>query len=403
MRRLILFMALLTLGACRDNNEIQGLEKGMYRGVLSLPDNEQLPFTFRVNSPTSLEVYNADEVIEVDEITYRNDSIYIYMPVFESYIAAVFEGENLKGEFINETRNRMSPFSAYYQNDNRFPISNGANKDVTGIWETVFSEGRSGEYKAMGIFEQSNDKVTGTFRTTTGDYRFLEGVIDGDSLKLSAFDGAHAFLFVAKVSDSTINGTFYSGNHWKEPFSAKRNPKYEMPNPEELTDLKENYDRLEFSFPDEYGNMISLSDDRFKNKVVVVMLMGTWCPNCLDGSKYYTEVYNNYKEQDFEMIALAVEFVKTKKQAFSNIKRLRDRIGMEYPIVLAQYGSGSKSRLQEKLPMLNEVVSYPTTIFIDKTGKVRKIHTGFNGPATGGEYTIFTSDFEDFVTMLLEE
>ena len=53
--------------------------------------------------------------------------------------------------------------------------------------------------------------------------------------------------------------------------------------------------------------------------------------------------------------------------------------------------------------MLNHVLSYPTTIFIDKKGVVRKIHTGFNGPATGEKYTEFKTEFEGFVGELIDE
>ena len=403
MRYIIGLLILSLFVSCQKEATQKTLQHGVYRAWLEMPDHQQMPFIFKVTSDSTLTVMNGEERIEVDEIRYVNDSVYIKTPVFESYIAAVFDGDNLKGEFINKTRNRISPFNAEYQNENRFSSKLEASENVTGIWETVFSKGAKYEYIAKGSFEQQDGKVTGTFRTTTGDYRFLEGVMDGDSLKLSAFDGAHAFLFVAKVTDSTLNGQFYSGNHWKEPFVAKRNTAYELPSTDELTFLKEGYERLEFSFPNEDGNIVSLNDARFQNKVVVVQIMGTWCPNCLDGSKYYTEFYEANKNKDVEIVALAVEFVKTPEKAFSNIARLRERVGMEYPILLAQYGTGSKTKLGEKFPMLKEVISYPTSIFIDKTGKVRKIHTGFNGPATGEKYIEFKNEFEGFIETLLAE
>jgi peroxiredoxin len=200
-----------------------------------------------------------------------------------------------------------------------------------------------------------------------------------------------------------MNGMFYSGNHWKEPFTAKRNENYELPSANELTFLNEGYDTLAFTFPDSDGNQVSLSDDRFKNKIVVVQIMGTWCPNCLDESRYYSEYYNNNKEKDIEFVALAFEYAKTEEKAFSSIERLKDNVGIEYPILLAQYGTSSKFKAQEKLPMLNHVLSYPTSIFIDKKGKVRKIHTGFNGPATGEKFTEFKTEFTGFVEDLMSE
>ncbi|WP_422103968.1 peroxiredoxin family protein [Winogradskyella sp.] len=381
------------------------LEQGTYKAWLSIQDNQEIPFIFEVESKDKLKIYNAEEVIEVDEIEYRNDSVFITTPVFEGYIAAkISNEESLNGFFIKESLDRIVPFRAEGHDNQRFQIDSKPTQDVSGIWETVFSQGIEGdEYIAKGIFKQEGQKVTGTFRTTTGDYRYLEGVMDGNTMKLSTFDGAHAFLFMAQVTDSTMEGTFYSGNHWKEPFVAKRNATYELPSANELTFLKEGYDTIDFTFPNTANEPISLKDERFKDKVVIVQIMGTWCPNCLDESKYYADFYKKNKDKDLEFIALAFEYAKDQTTAFSRIERLQSKVGIEYPILLAQYGTSSKTKAQEKLPMLNHVLSYPTSIFIDKQGKVRKIHTGFNGPATGEKYTAFKTEFENFVAELLNE
>ena len=405
MRYILGLIAFVLIVACANETKQKTLKNGIYRAVLEVKDNEQLPFIFEVKSPTKLSVFNAEEVIEVDEIDYRNDSIFIKAPVFEGYFAGVLADDyTITGTFIKESLDRVVPFYAQYERLERFYTSNPANKNVTGIWEAVFSKGIEGdEYIAKGIFKQEGNKVTGTFRTTTGDYRYLEGVMDGNEMKISTFDGAHAFLFTAEVTDSTMTGTFYSGNHWKEPFVAKRNEAYELPSANELTFLKEGYEELEFSFPNEDGKMVSLNDTQFENKVVIVQIMGTWCPNCLDESKYYTKYYEANKERGVEFVALAFEYAKTEEKAFKSINRLQEKLKITYPILLAQYGTSDKVKAQEKLPMLNHVLSYPTSIFIDKMGKVRKIHTGFNGPATGEKYEEFKKEFEDFVDELLEE
>lgn len=409
MRYILGLLVTIIIVSCKNETQTQPLEAkqlktGTYCAVLEVKDGEKLPFNFEVKSPKSLQIFNAEEVINVDEIIYKNDSVFITTPVFEGYIAAAFDGDNLKGNFIKESLNRVVPFSAQFNIEKRFEVTQKATQNASGIWETVFSQGVEGdEYIAKGIFKQDGKKVIGTFRTTTGDYRYLEGVMDGNTMKLSTFDGAHAFLFTAKVSDSTMTGTFYSGNHWKEPFVAKRNANYELPKADQLTFLKEGYDSIDFTFSNTSDELVDLKDDRFKDKVVLVQIMGTWCPNCLDESKYYADFYKKNKDKDLEIIALAFEYAKDKETAFSRIDRLMYQVGIEYPVLLAQYGSSSKVKAQEKLPMLNHVLSYPTTIFIDKKGKVRKIHTGFNGPATGDKYTVFKSDFESFVAELLAE
>jgi len=98
---------------------------------------------------------------------------------------------------------------------------------------------------------------------------------------------------------------------------------------------------------------------------------------------------------------LAFENAK-EEQAVKNLKRLKERLSIPYPILLAQTGTASKKKAAEKLPMLNHVLSYPTTIFINKNGQVQKIHTGFNGPATGQKFLDFKKEFESFVEKLVK-
>ena len=410
MRYLLIFLLTLGFISCKHENKrktesvINKLKPGTYRVVMDLNNDVELPFLMEVEDVDKLTIFNGDEAIAVDEISYKNDSVYIKTPVFQSYLVAKINDDySLSGTFVKEDLERYVPFKAVLS-QSRFDASKEPKQDVSGNWEAVFSpDSEADRYLAKGIFNQKGNTVTGTFETTTGDYRFLEGVVTGNELKLSTFDGAHAFLFTATVTDSTMTGIFYSGNHWQEPFNAKRNANYELPDAEGLTYLKVGYDKVSFSFPDAAGNIVSLEDDRFKNKVVLVQIMGTWCPNCLDESKYFADYYQQHKDKGLEIVALAFEYVKTEEKAFKNIKRLEERLNIEYPILLAQMGTSSKTKAQEKLPMLSHVLSYPTTIFIDKTGAVRKIHTGFNGPATGEKYTRFTTEFEAFVNGLLEE
>ncbi len=325
------------------------------------------------------------------------------MPYFETLIAAKFDGNNFQGQWIEEDRDRSVAFYAEYNIKQRFTEAKTKSTiNVSGVWEVTFNDhGRI--YPSKGMFEQDGNKVTGTFSTPSGDYRFLEGVINGDTLKVSTFNGAHAFLFKAHVTDSTMHGDFYLGNHSKETFVGKRNADFELPDAYTLTFINEGYDTFNFSFPDLEGNMVSFTDERFKNKVVLVQLMGSYCPNCLDETKFYSKFYEANKDKGLEIIALAFENAKTKEKAIKGINRMKEHVGMNYPILLAQIGTNDKGKAQEKMPMLNKVLSYPTTIYLDKQGKVRKIHTGFNGPATGDKYVAFKKEFNTFMEILLSE
>ena len=404
MKRYLLGFLSLVLLSCSPRAS-PFLAHDYYRVVLELQDNEKLPFIINVTSKNTLNVFNAEEIILVDEISYYQDSVYIQMPVFEGFIAAKITKNGFKGFFIQESLDRFIPVTAERGEKERFTVKNTLHPiEISGIWEVHFSSGSDDdEYAGKGILKQSGNQLSGTFRTITGDYRYLEGVVDGSTFKLSVFDGAHAFMFKGSGNNSMLEGTFYHGSHRKKNFVAKKNPSYELPNQNNLTHLKKGYSTLAFSFPDENGNLISLKDNQFKNKVTIVQIMGSWCPNCLDESRYFSQYIKENKSKDVAFVALAFEIAKTPEKAFQRIQRLKDHIGIHYPILLAQYGGANKTLAQEKLPMLNHILSYPTSIFIDKKGKIRKIHTGFNGPATGEKYIDFKHEFEHFVDLLLAE
>ena len=403
---LLIISLIICLLGCSEPREANYLKAGVWRGILEVQDDEELPFTFSLDLRDGMyvmQIRNAEERIEVDEIAIEGDSITIKLPVFEGYIAGNFDSISIRGDFIKESLDRVVPFQAEFGQKERFPDRGNASVNISGTWETVFYPPDKDPYMAKGIFKQNENQVTGTFRTTTGDYRFLEGVVEGYSLKISTFDGAHAFLFTAGITDSTLNGKFYSGNHSLEVFEARRNESFELPDADSLTYIKEGYEGFEFAFPNSEGSIIASEDQDFVDKVLIVQIMGTWCPNCLDESKFLVEYLEQNPHEDLAVVALAFEYAKTEESAFKAINRLRDRLGISYPILLAQYGDSDKGKANEKLPMLNTVLSYPTTIFIDRKGEVRRISTGFNGPATGQKYLDFKKDFGTFVSTLLSE
>ncbi|MCW5519583.1 TlpA family protein disulfide reductase [Aureitalea sp. L0-47] len=400
----LFFLLLISITLISCDNGPHHPNHGIWRVSLDIGNGRELPFLAEFPQDHTFVFLNAEERVVTEETIIRGDSIIIQHPVFEGVFKGRFTAETISGDFIKPSLDRVVPFTMKYGDSLRFQTNESPGQEVEGMWETVFSPGDpAARYIAKGIFRQEGSSVTGTFRTTTGDYRFLDGVVDGDTLRLSTFDTAHAFLFKAKVTDSTLDGMFYSGNHFVEPFVAKRNTNYELPEEDELTFLKDGYDTIEFSFPDTAGDTVSLADERFLNKVVVVQIMGSWCPNCLDETRYYTDYFNNSYSRDLEFVSLAFEYAPTRQKAMVAINRLKQKVGVPYPILLAQFGTESKLEANMKLPMLNHVLAYPTTIFIDKKGMVRRIHTGFNGPATGDKYTEFKQDFEAYVESLLSE
>ena len=404
MRYSLLILIVFFCFSCNNTPETK-LNKGLFRAELTAKENQKIPFTFKVLNDSLIHIFNGDEVIKVTNIRYHKDSIRIQTPVFEGYISAVVQNKKIAtGNFINPSFNRIVPFKAIASSE-RFATKNLPLVNVSGTWETIFSKNNSNNsYKATGIFKQEGKTVTGTFLTKTGDYRFLEGVVDGDSLKLSAFDGIHTFLFKAKATDSTLNGLFYSGNHWKEPFEAKLNNAYELPIDANATYIKQGYENFDFAFPDSKGRVVSLSDSEFKSKVVVVQIMGSWCPNSLDETNFLVAYLKQHPNENLKVISLDIEVTDSRINAYKNIERLKQEVGIPYDVLLTQFGrNGSKKAVLEKLPMLNKLNAYPTLLILDKDKKTRKIYTSFNGPATGEKFTKFQEDFHQVVTDLLAE
>jgi len=369
-----------------------------------------LPFNFDLtqNADQSFRIciINGQERIEVNSIEMKGDSLVVELPVFDSELRAYYDGAHLKGNWHHYSKGAgyVIPFNAEKGSSKRF-LADRTPPPVNfdGKWEVLFSPDSEKPCKAIGVFEQGEDnKVTGTFITETGDYRFLEGTASDSALLLSTFDGSHAFLFKATMSsDQTLMGTFWSGNHWKEPWSATKNEQAELADPESLTTLKEGHSGLSFSFPDLDSNMVSLSDERFKNKVVIVDVMGSWCPNCMDGTVFLKNLHDTYHKEGLEVVALAYERPKTFVEARKAVLKHKESLAANFDFLIA--GPANKKKASESLPMLTNIHSFPTTIFIDRQGNVRKIYTGFYGPGTGDYYTRFAESTNSFVEKLLME
>lgn len=386
------------------------LKSGIWRGVLLLNPKEsiELPFNFEIKNikgKYQLIIHNAQERIVVNETFLKKDSFNFKMPVFDTEFRTKISGDTLlTGTWINNTKkeNKTIGFVARYGNSMRFPFVPGKpNKFYEGKWEVTFSPGTADSSKAIGLFKQKNESayVDGTFLTETGDYRYLEGMIHNGKLYLSCFDGSHAFLFVAENNGSEIiKANFYSGSAWHENWVGKRNERFQLKNPEELTYIKDSVQKINFSFYNTNDQKVSLSDEKFKNKVVIIQIMGSWCPNCMDESAYLSEVYKKYNKKGLEIIALAYERTTDKVRAQNNLKRLISRFNLGYEVLLT--GLTGKEKASESLPFLNKVMAFPTTIILDKQHKVHTIYTGFSGPATGKAYEEYTQKTEKLISEL---
>ena len=237
--------------------------------------------------------------------------------------------------------------------------------------------------------------------TTTGDYRFFAGELDGDDIYLSAFSGSSPRLLRGIIkNDSTFEAELINASG-KSVLYARRNKGAALPDPYKLTYLKDSTQALDFTFPDLDGNPVSLKDDRFKGKIKIITITGSWCPNCMDEAEFLAPWYKENKARGIEVIALSFERKDDLAFARKKLQTFIKRFDIQYEVLFA--GKANKKEASERLPQLNAVLSYPTMIFIDADGRVKKIHTGFTGPATGKFYEDFIHEFNSIVNSLLDE
>lgn len=393
-------VVIAALAACTPSSP----KLGVYRATLTLPGGE-LPVQMEIareDQATVLYFVNGAERTRVTDVTIANGMITAKFPGIENHLKAKLRFNSLIGEvvFIRKggTEQKLAFRAEYGKTYRFFEHSLSDNADVAGRWAVTFTSQSGNSYPAVAEFSQSHDQVTGTFLTTTGDHHFLAGQMRGDELYLSMFDGTHAFLYRARVdANGDLQGDYWSGSHSHERFTAQRNPDAALP--EEATQARA--DSLAFTFPDLNGQPVSMSDERFRGKVVLVTLGGSWCGNCHDEAAFLAPFYREYRARGFEVIALMFERFGDFPRAAQAVERFRKHFNIEYTLLIA--GISDTDEASAKLPQLSAVYAFPTAVLIDRHGKIRKIHSGFAGPATGSHHETYKREFTAAVEVLLGE
>lgn len=389
--------------SCAEKSETLTDPIGIWRAEIHM-QNDTLPLNFEIlkdDDALYIEFINGDERIKAD-LDLNDDSIHIPMHIFDTYVDARIEGDEISGVFVKPyAEDYVLGFYAKKNLNYRFSPETSTELDLSGKWAVMFESALEDSVWAIGEFKQEGSSLLGTFLTETGDYRFLEGEVDNEQLKLSTFDGEHAFLFTADYRNDSLIGTFKSGKSWNEGWIAVRNDSIELTDPYELTYLNEGYDQLEFSFRNLNGDTLHFPEDIEEGKAVIVQIFGTWCPNCMDETIYLSDWYEKNKDRGIEIIALDYERKDDFEYAKARINKMKDRLGVDYTFLFA--GKSDKAYASESLPALNKIISFPTLIILDRSHNIVKIHTGFSGPGTGKYYDKFTEEFEELMESILNQ
>ncbi|MBL8842643.1 MAG: TlpA family protein disulfide reductase [Planctomycetes bacterium] len=438
------FVALLAPGARADEATPQ---LGSWRAWLATPGGE-LPFALEfargrasepassgTNSTTSTSstdaawratIGNGREAIAVDEVAIdaATATVTLDFPHYDSRITATLRdaGTRLDGTYRrrrNATEWVELPFHATAGAAKRFsdallqapppgtdrePLARelaAAAARASGRFAVQFS---ASDDPAVALFEVAPDgSASGTFLTTTGDYRFLAGSLDrawpGDDglvgccddglphhfLRLSCFDGAHAFLFEAELlEDGSLAGSFWSGDRWHETWKARRDSTAALPDGFTLSRASGAAQLHELPLRDLDGKVRHLGEAAFAGRAQLVVLFGSWCPNCHDACAELKALQREFAPRGLALVGLAFEQTGDFARDAEQVRRYAKRHAIDWPLLLA--GSADKAAATATLGVLDRVRAYPTFLFVAADGTLRAVHTGFNGPATGAAH-----------------
>jgi thiol-disulfide isomerase/thioredoxin len=397
---------LLFLAACTRTTSSEP-QPGSYRATVEIAAGKLVPFGLDVAQEergTVLYVINGDERIRLDELKVGPGTLEARFPGYETVLQARVAGEELTGEvLLPRAGGKVArlPFKATLGATWRFfPDALPQNADVAGRWSVEFTG--DGERREPGVatFEQSFERVTGTVQLPDADQRFLAGEVRDEELRLSRFDGGAAVLYEARLDEQgRLVGTSWSDRGEARRFVATRDADATIDAAALATRLRNPLEPFTFAFRDLDGKTVASSDPLFKDKVVLVTLAGSWCPNSHDEAALLVQLDRKYRAKGLQIVSLMFEQHAEFEQAVQAVKRFRQAHGIQYPTLIA--GEAAKAQASAALPQLDAVAAFPTAIFIDRAGLVRSIQTGFAGPATGVQHDLLAHDFELQIEELL--
>ncbi len=388
--------------------QVPELPSGYWQASISLPggDIETGIEISQDGDSYGASLVNGQERVRINEVSFADGVLRLRFPAFNNDIRATLQDGRLSGELTLVKRfgnTQVMPFTASPGGDGAAEDGAAANHDMSGSWAVTFHEPDGSDSASIGEFAQRGSRLFGTFLNPNGDHRFLAGHVRGNNFHLSTFDGAHAFVFSGSINEQgeIVDADFWSGTAWHQKWSGNRNENVELPDAFSRTWLKPGYERFEFEFPDQDGLTMSLDDEKYQDKVIMVTISGTWCPNCNDEARFLAPFYKEYREQGLEIVALLFEHFDDAELAAEQVRLFRAKHDIQYDTLVA--GISDKTEAGKTLPSLSSVLAFPTTIFIDRDGRVRQIHTGFSGPGTGEHYVRLQDQFTELVTTLLAE
>ena len=379
---------------------------GLWHAELVPSPGHEVFFDVKVvskGSGLSASLLNGASEIPFTSAVWDGAKLTLELAHYDAKIVAGPKGPELEGRYTRVVATGLAevPFRASRKASPEPRPKDGAS--VAGSWGVEMGDGKNIE-RLTGLFRQKGSAVTGTFLSTTGDYGALHGTFDGERLVLSVFDGVHVYRFDAELlPDGRLAGEYRSRMNPPVSWRGKRLDAAAaatfLPGPFDIVKPKDPSLPYVVSFPDVEGRIVSTADARFAGKPMLVAFMGTWCPNCADEAPFLRDLEEKYGPRGLEIVSLSFEYTDDVVRNRRQVKRFIERFGTRHPILLA--GTTKDAPASQAILPLRGWEGYPTTLFLDRRHRIVKIHSGFDGPATGERFAKLKKEIEGAVEMLL--
>jgi len=389
---------------------------GMWEGTANVGGHE-VPIRLQIAGPASdlhAALLNGAERSAASSATLQDGKLFLNFNYFARTLEASVAGDQLTGTFGSTS---VAPHASP-----RVPISlhraaavstAAAGPDLHGDWEIAVSSAKGESAWQLRIQRVAKEAAPAAVRAVIqridGDTGSLYGGWDGHQYNLSHFTAAGPALYsIVPQTDGTLLVSNLLASEAQKaqaidlvarrPADARKEQLAAPTESTEQTRVKDPSTPFTFSFPNLSGQQVSSSDPRFQDKVVIVAIGGSWCPNCHDEAPFLESLYKQFQAKGLEIVNLSFE----EEDQLHDPARLRafiQRYGITYPVLVA----GTPEQLTEKITQADHLNCWPTSFILGRDGRVREVHAGFAGPANPQGHEALQHEITALVEKLLTE
>ena len=363
----------------------------------------EIPFRFEVNGDGTAirgSFFNGAERMSSTSGRVEGAHLQLNWDYYAATLDATLRDGVLSGDYVRSGTAGRSDYPFEARRHVELPAPTSGVPQIAGIW-LIPTKSSKGELAWQFIVSQNGAEVSAAILRVDGDTGALTGRFRNGKFTLSHFSGVRpALLEVSALKDGTLellqNGKEKMTALRPEDARAKGLPQPSDPN--KHTVVKDPGERFQWSYPDLSGHLVTDADPRFQGKVVLVNIAGSWCPNCHDEAPFLVELYKKYHPAGLEIVGLSFEEADQLKDPI-RLRAFIKRYGITYTVLLG----GEPSEAKGKLTQAVNWNAWPTTFFIGRDGRVRKVHAGFASSASGDLHRQAKAEFTAEVESLLNE